>query len=74
MGNSEKCHRLADQVEVRLEMPAKSGSGQMPWRCAEEKAFALRSQVTGLHICLCLSQLCDLGYTCDLSELSLPHL
>lgn len=41
MGNSEKCHHLADQVEARLEIPAKTGSGQMPWSCAVEKAFVL---------------------------------
>lgn len=32
MDNSEKCHRLADQAEVRkgLEAPAKIGCGQTP--------------------------------------------
>lgn len=40
-----KCQHLADQVEVSegLGTPAETGSGQVPWRCAVEKAFALGS-------------------------------
>lgn len=49
MGNSEKCHRLADQAGVRkgLETPAETGCGQMPWRCTVERSLPSEGRALG---------------------------